>query len=138
MNETDKSVERPDLEGLRASGFTPGPWYVADGSSWRRIRSDWRSGQHVEVITPTKQNDGHPDLSCARGHDRMANLGLAAAAPALLDYCEHLEARLAEAEARVRELEEAGNKILAAACDGEVIDAGAEWNTLLSQEQSDG
>lgn len=64
------------------SGHTPGPWYVADGCSWRRIL---QVGTDTEVIVPTNSiTDGHPDLTAEPGK-REANLTLAAAAPDLLE-----------------------------------------------------
>ncbi|MFB9374595.1 hypothetical protein ACFFUB_11560 [Algimonas porphyrae] len=55
----------------------------------------------------------------------MANLGLAAAAPALLDYCEHLEARLADAEARA-EMFQAALDELVGSPDHEFSGVGAD------------
>lgn len=69
----------------RVKRYTPGPWFVADGCSWRRIL---QKGTDAEVIVPTNSvTDGWPDLTAEAGK-RDANLTLAAAAPELLEELE--------------------------------------------------
>ena len=103
---THKTETALDLDGLAASGFTEGPWWVATGSSWRRIRSHYTSGQDVEVISPCRASDGHPDLTCQGGEDLASNLTLAAAAPSLLSLALTQRDQIAAKDARIRELED--------------------------------
>ena len=46
-----------------AEKATPGPWMVQDGCSWRRIGTHFHDG---DVVCPTNQRDGHPDLTARR------------------------------------------------------------------------
>lgn len=77
---------------------TPGPWMVQDGCSWRRIGTHSHDG---DVLCPTNQNDGHPDLIASDGK-RDHNLRLIVAAvnalPGLLDHFDAAEKRAGEAE----------------------------------------
>lgn len=62
------------IEKLRkhAEEATPGPWWLATGNSWRRIRASTREGD-LPVIEPTTHpGDGWPDL-----HDYAKGANLA-------------------------------------------------------------
>ena len=70
---------------MRRRNYTPGPWFVATGCSWRRILND----EQKEVIIPTNSRaDGHPDLRGGCDGKGQANMTLAAAAPELLEALE--------------------------------------------------
>jgi len=67
--------------------FTPGPWFVATGNSWRRILTEY---DDKPVIVPTTHPyDGHPDLS-GDGMSLNYDLQLAAAAPELYEALEYV------------------------------------------------
>lgn len=96
-----------DLEAIRtlSEAATPGPWVVYNGNSWWRIGTDEAfGGDDCAVLYPTKdQHDGHPNLSCARGGDLVANLEFIARArtaiPELLAHADALEAKNEEYDA---------------------------------------
>lgn len=56
-----------DLRDALAAGPKPGPWYVQSSNSWRRIGTQRGDG---DVLAPTTQTDGHPDL--AAPHETLA------------------------------------------------------------------
>lgn len=67
---------------MAESSFTPGPWMIATGSSWRRIMSV--TGTMVcEPIT--QRGDNHPDLHFRNGGPDGADARLIAAAPDLYE-----------------------------------------------------
>lgn len=71
-----------DIEKLRelAEAATPGPWFVYEGSSWRRIGiTPGRGSYDMAVLAPCVASDGHPDLTSTSGL-REENLAFIAAA----------------------------------------------------------
>ena len=81
------------IESLRekAGKATPGPWFLADGCSWRRILTE----RHEPVCVPTIiDSDNHPDL-LLHGPKGMHDNGplIAACSPdVILALCDAAEA----------------------------------------------
>lgn len=66
---------------------TPGPWMIATSNRWRRLISE----SHGAVCVATNHiSDGHPDLHFCNGGFNGPDAHLIAAAPDLLEACEHV------------------------------------------------
>lgn len=88
-------------------GVTPGPWFIYDGCSWRRIGTSQTND--CAVLAPTVAIDGHPDLTSRNG-DLYRNLGhIARCSP---DNIAALIARMRQAEAERDEERSAANALL--------------------------
>lgn len=70
------------------SAHTPGPWFWQSSNSWRRLGNHDGDGN---VMYPTKQSDGWPDVSFPNGGFDGPDARLIAAAPDLLAALQRAE-----------------------------------------------
>lgn len=112
---------------------TPGPWELQDGCSWRRIGSRCDG----DVLHPSVERDGYPDLS-ARDGRLYPNLNLIVAAvnalPTLLDELERLQKENGEMRKALQSTERWLNQIAEIDINDIVADGGVTAGMVVQQE----